>query len=197
MRALVILLTLIFFLSSLGFVQEGPEESYKIKVGDQLRVVVWKDLDFRIHVAPDGTIVLPMLGTFEAEGKTLSELEVAISERMKVEPGSPGASVVILVGDRERAIVVLGQIRSPGIYDELSLHRLIARAGGQTKDGSRRKFFIFRNGEVLEMRMFPRDYVLSKNDVVFVPKSRLAKFLTVIDTIHRSLVFIPRWYLPD
>ena len=43
---------------------------YRIRAGDELRVVIWKELDEKVTVRPDGRISLPLIGEVYCKGKT-------------------------------------------------------------------------------------------------------------------------------
>jgi polysaccharide export outer membrane protein len=92
-------------------------ESYKIDVGDQLQVSVWKNPDLSISepVRPDGKIAVPLVGDLMAAGKTpeqlASDITVALTEYIK----SPNVTV-ILTGLEGHAF--LSRIRVTGAVEE-------------------------------------------------------------------------------
>jgi polysaccharide export outer membrane protein len=96
-------------------------ESYKIDVGDQLQVSVWKNPDLSISepVRPDGKIAVPLVGDLMAAGKTpeqlASDITVALTEYIK----SPNVTV-ILTGLEGHAF--LSRIRVTGaVEDNMSM----------------------------------------------------------------------------
>ena len=65
---------------------QGPSvlvESYKMAVGDQVQVNVWKNAELSISepIRPDGKISLPLIGDVMAAGREPLELAADIKER--------------------------------------------------------------------------------------------------------------------
>jgi len=56
-------------------------DNYKIKVGDELRVVIWKDLDEKVIVRPDQKISLPLIGEVSCKDKTPEELSSELTQK--------------------------------------------------------------------------------------------------------------------
>jgi polysaccharide biosynthesis/export protein len=58
---------------------------YQINAGDELEIYVWGEerLQRLVRVLPDGTIGFPLVGQLVVQGRTLSELESMISERLR------------------------------------------------------------------------------------------------------------------
>lgn len=57
---------------------------YKLRVGDELRIVIWKDLDEKVIVRPDYKISLPLVGEVDCKRKTPEILSAELSKEYKV-----------------------------------------------------------------------------------------------------------------
>ncbi|MFH1504455.1 MAG: polysaccharide biosynthesis/export family protein [Candidatus Omnitrophota bacterium] len=67
-----------------------PTSDYRFRVGDELRVVIWKELDEKTIVRPDYKISLPLIGEIDCKRKTPEILSDELSEKYK-------AKVVVIV----------------------------------------------------------------------------------------------------
>jgi len=112
MRQVYRLLTFILVLSGIAAcsseprlpddVQEsyGPSvlvDSYKMSVGDQIQINVWKNPELSISepVRPDGKISVPLVGDVMAAGLTPEELASVIEQRLSVYIKSPNVTVIL------------------------------------------------------------------------------------------------------
>ena len=93
----------------------------------------------RIHES--GTIILPMVGDIEIEGKTLSEIESIVIESYypKYVVSRPSVFARILEY-RTAKVSISGAVKKPGIYslrsDQMSLVALLMEAGGIIDEGA-------------------------------------------------------------
>ena len=88
-------------------VAESPvvRKEYRIGLGDGLDISVWKvpDLTARVIVRPDGKISYPLTGDVDAHGKTLTELDNELTEKLSKYVKDPQVSVMITTfGEVER-----------------------------------------------------------------------------------------------
>jgi len=58
---------------------------YRIKPGDELRVVIWDYMDEKVIVRPDERISLPIIGDVLCKDKTPQELDEDLSEKYKAD----------------------------------------------------------------------------------------------------------------
>jgi len=72
-------------------------ESYRMGVGDQVQVDVWKnpELSVQLPIRPDGKIAVPLIGDVVAAGKTPEELAEDIKGRLKGYVKSPNVTVIL------------------------------------------------------------------------------------------------------
>jgi polysaccharide export outer membrane protein len=102
-----------------------PLDDYHLTVGDIIYVIVANVPDYSgtFQVMPDGSLNLPVLGRVEAWGKTLTDVEQAITEgyttaQILVEP----RITVTLSQISPLRIAVIGEVTRPGAYS-LSLEQ--------------------------------------------------------------------------
>lgn len=113
--------------------QDGVE-SYRIKPGDSLSIVVFEkpDLGRQVTVPPDGKISYPFMGEVKVAGATLEEIRVIITKGLSKELSNP--KVDVQLSSRTKAEVsVLGAVRNPGnrtLGDGWHLLDLISAANG-------------------------------------------------------------------
>jgi polysaccharide export outer membrane protein len=96
-----------------------PLDDYHLTVGDIIYVIVANVPDYSgtFQVMPDGSLNLPVLGRVEAWGKTLTDVEQAITEgyttaQILVEP----RITVTLSQISPLRIAVIGEVTRPGAY---------------------------------------------------------------------------------
>lgn len=138
----------LLFVTGLVTAAEAP---YRLSSGDVLKVSVFgePDLSFdEIRLNDSGTFSYPFIGTVDARAKTPSEVEQAISNKLR--DGylvSPRVSVSVVT---YRDFFISGEVKNPGGYPYepgLTLDRAIARAGGLTERGSDKRVSIIRGND--------------------------------------------------
>ncbi|MBV1896621.1 MAG: polysaccharide biosynthesis/export family protein [Rhodobacteraceae bacterium] len=103
-------------------------ESYRLLPQDQviLRAMRWNDLTAsyvqwegvsgEYTVAADGTLMVPLVGQIEAQGKALGELSATLQMQFRREIGMAKSPHVALEIVGHQPIYVLGDVTSPGAY---------------------------------------------------------------------------------
>lgn len=176
--------------------------SYRIGIGDILEVSVWRntDLDKNVIVRPDGVISYPLVGDIPAVGLTLTEIDDKLTEALRDYVRNPVVSVAVIKFGGTK-VVVLGEVKGPGIYSPPgggSIIDVIALAGGFTKRAVQRRTFLIRGGlgnpEIYRLnlaRIFKGDLsqnvALRSNDIIFVPRTLIAKWNDVLEQITPTL----------
>jgi protein involved in polysaccharide export with SLBB domain len=123
----------------------GRSSSYRLGVGDQIRLKVyewrratgdvygWNALNADFRVGPDGAVSLPMLGMVPASGVSIDQLAEQISTRLQKAVGlatPPQASVEIV---QFRPFYILGSVHHPGEYSYrpgMTVLQALSLAGG-------------------------------------------------------------------
>jgi polysaccharide biosynthesis/export protein len=159
---------------------------YMVNPGDTLSVSVWKepDLSGPVLVRPDGTFSIPLAGQFDAKGKTVTQLQQQIAQRLHKYIADP--VVTVSVQDvKGNKVYVIGQVTKPGefvVNPRVDVMQALSMAGGTTPFASLNNIVIlrrtangqqqaipFRYKEVASGRNLDQDITLQAGDVVVVP----------------------------
>lgn len=181
------LATLLLLFTAQAISQESGYlvEEYKIGPEDVLDISVWKEpeLTRQVLVRPDGGISFPLAGDIQAAGKTTSEIQQIITERLRrfIPEAVVSVSAAKLAGYR---IYVLGKVNNPGQFVPgryVDVLQALTLAGGLTPYASRGSINIVRRtgdqlatmpfdfGDVEDGRNLDQNILLESGDVVVVP----------------------------
>ena len=142
---------------------------YKLGISDRIKVSVFKlnNLNAIVQVLPDGTIMLPRIGSIKVSGLTLEETEKLLLKKYSKILKRP-IIYLNLLETRPIKVTVIGQVQRPGIYtvslnDESqvsnsdggeslnisfsgwpSVIEAIQKAGGLSNDADLRKIYLTR-----------------------------------------------------
>lgn len=156
----------------LGGGASAAEPVYRLDSGDKLRVTVFgeEDLSGQFEVSGEGTISLPLIGTVDAEGMSVSELAAQIEERLL--DGylkSPRVSIEVL---NYRPFYIVGEVKEPGSYpyrSGMTVLTAVALGGGFTYRADKEDLLIVRAGSnSREPETATPDTVVLPGDVVRV-----------------------------
>lgn len=169
--------------------RDGPGfAEYIIQAGDELEVKFRSQpkLNETLTVRPDGMITLQIVGDVMAAGRTPEELRHALMDAFRHTLKNP-AIVVELKRFATNDVFVGGEVLLPGripISGQVTVLQAIILAGG-FKDTANEKHVIVRRegGFSREINLKPavrghaggQDMLLRPYDVIFVPKSPIAK----------------------
>jgi polysaccharide biosynthesis/export protein len=142
------------------------------------------------RITPEGTIALPAIGSVQAQGLTLPELQIELNEsyRQVVE----GIQVIpILVQRAPRYVYVLGEVNTPGRFELVgptTAIQAISLAGSWRVGANLRQIVVFRRGDdwrllatMIDLQAAllgnqptpPGEIWIDDSDVVIVPKSQI------------------------
>lgn len=171
--------------------------SYLIKPGDVLRIEVLEDASMNrgALVLPDGTISVPQAGQVEVAGKTVADVQDALTKLL--EP-SFAASPSVFVGieglaqsaagagggGRMATIYVMGEALKTGkieVRAGSTLLQVLAEIGGFTKFAAVKRIQIRRGAEIVVVNYkaiedgsdASAQMVIKSGDVILVPQRRL------------------------
>ncbi len=121
---------------------------YVIGVDDVLGINVWREPEMSrtVAVRPDGKITLPLLGEFEADGKTPKELEAIIVKKIQTLVTNPEVSVIVQ-DIRSQKFNIVGEVMKPGTYvlsSRMTVLDAIAVSGGFKDFAKPKKMYILR-----------------------------------------------------
>jgi len=64
-------------------IRPNSTPDYKLRVGDELRIVIWDKLDEKVIIRPDYKISLPLIGEIDCKHKTPKILSDELSKQYK------------------------------------------------------------------------------------------------------------------
>jgi polysaccharide export outer membrane protein len=139
-----------------------------------------------ITVQPDGNISLPLISEVRAEGKSVPDLTKETNQRYSKLIGDMQVSVILkeVTGN---LVFVDGEVAKPGVFTmkgPTTVQEALAMAGGLTSLSEPRSVLVISKAP--NGRFFTRvanlanlssatDYLLYRNDLVYVPKSLIAR----------------------
>jgi polysaccharide biosynthesis/export protein len=164
---------------------QQPVTAYTVKPGDMLLVAVWKEPDLAgpVLVRPDGTFTIPLVGEVNANGKSVTELQKMVTERLVKFIADPVVTISVQEV-RGNKIYVIGQVTRAGefiVNPQVDVMQALSMAGGGTPYAQLGEIKILRrtNGlqealkfdytEVLKGRRLEQNIQLQAGDVVVVP----------------------------
>jgi polysaccharide export outer membrane protein len=156
----------------------------------ELKFPITPEFDQTVIIQPDGYINLLQVGDLHVEGKTTSELIEGIRVAYRKLLHEPEITVKLLEFEKPY-FVAGGEVGKPGRYDmrgDMTVAQAVNVAGGFTTAAKHSQVLLFRRVSdewvrVIELdlkKMFNKadlteDLHLQPGDMVFVPKSRMAK----------------------
>ncbi len=157
-----------------------PDE-YVVGPGDKMVISFWEDYSSQeIIVTPEGSVLIPQVGSVRVSGLTLSESKELIKNELLKRYRSPNFDIT-LISLRKFKVSVTGSVEQPGTYAAFAHERIsevIQKAGGFTDSSSQRNIIVKR-GEGIELKadmgMFLSIGDRSRNpyaldgDVIYVP----------------------------
>ena len=160
-------------------------ETYRIQPGDVLDVSVWQEenLQKQVLVRPDGGMSFPLAGDMPVAGKSVSDVQKLITERLKKYIPDPVVTVSTLKLDGNK-VYVIGKVNRPGEFQVnryVDVVQALSMAGGMTPYASDNKIEIlrrengkqrsipFRYGDIEKGDDLEQNIILHSGDVVVVP----------------------------
>jgi polysaccharide export outer membrane protein len=142
---------------------------YLIGATDVLNIFVWKEPDLTrdVVVLPDGKITYPLIGELKAQGRTVTELKEAISDRLKDYVTAPEVTVVV-TQINSRRIYTLGKLGQSGPFPltpNMTVLQALSTAGGLTEWADEKNILIIRRegNKEIQHRFNYKEYVSGKN----------------------------------
>ncbi|MFN3371515.1 MAG: polysaccharide biosynthesis/export family protein [Sphingomonadaceae bacterium] len=160
---------------------QAPANAYVLGPNDLITVVVYGQSEFNVQtrIKPDGSIVMPLIGRVQAQGKTVITLAEEVQRRL--ESGNFLRNPIVNVEVNEynsRFVRVAGKVGAPGLVPLERSNRLLdvlLRAGWVRDDGSD-TILVRRAGDGKEVRINSadlargnaQDLALEAGDTVFI-----------------------------
>ena len=168
-----------------AFAANAADAGYAVKPGDVLEISVWKEPDLQrtVLVRPDGAFSFPLVGEIDARGKSVSELNKLVADRVS-KYIADAVVTVSLTEVKGNKIFVIGQVNKPGefiVNPSVNVMQALSMAGGMTPfaatndiivlrgQGTQQKAMAFRYNDVVRGRSLDTNIELLSGDIVVVP----------------------------
>lgn len=180
LRLELIILALTFFSSAVS-----ASERYLLNAGDILDISVWNEdaLQKEVIVLPDGMISFPLAGELAAQDHTVTELQLAIKQKLSEYLSDPVVTVSV-VSVSGNTIHILGKVTNPGNFvmsQPLDAIQALSLAGGLSPYAEENNIVVLRR-EAGKQQVLPVYYagikkgkdletnvMLKSGDVIVIP----------------------------
>jgi polysaccharide export outer membrane protein len=186
----------------------APPGEYVVKAGDTLDIKFYYHPDHdqqNVVVRQDGKLLLPLAGEIQAAGLTPEQLAEQIAQRYATNLRDPKVSLNVKTVDAAQ-VYVGGEVQRPGIIKlkpKMNALQAIFEAGGPKDTADVERVVLLRStGEnqfgyreinlqrILAHEDASDDAVLAQDDMIFIPKTGVAKAnLWVAQYIRNMLPF--------
>ena len=189
---------------------------YNIQTGNTLGGSTIETLKVQGYlVAPEGTIVLPILGTINTAGLSVTALETKI--KYELEKGGHLVNPTVAIRILNAKVTILGEVKAPGTYSfleqSISVPQALGYAGDLTINGKRNDILLIRESEgnrtITHIDLTTANwmnnpaYQIHQNDVLVVnpnnPKVKSAGYigntgtvLTIASLLLSSIILLTR-----
>lgn len=175
-------------------VPEYTKSDYKIGVGDQINILVWRNPELSmdgIFVRPDGKISAPLVGDVFISGKTAPQLATELESAMANYVRTPKVTVIVTgMGSAEYStrVRITGAVASPtsvAYRKDMTVLDLVLLAGGVTEFANANSAKLYRKTEtgvdvhnvylkdILNKGDVRSNYTLMPSDMLTVPEGIL------------------------
>jgi polysaccharide biosynthesis/export protein len=165
--------------------QAQATADYTLNPGDTLDIDVYKEVELTktVIVRPDGKFSFPLAGEINAGGRTVTQVQNEIAQRLTKYIPEPVVTAAVKTLDGCR-IYVIGQVAHAGSFvmnPRMNVVQALSLAGGMTPfastndvmilrgQGANQKSLPFRYGEVSKGKNLSQNIILEPGDVVVVP----------------------------
>lgn len=170
---------------------QKPQE-YLIQLGDQLDIKFFynPELNETVIVRPDGKISLQLVDEVQAAGLKPSQLDADLTEKYSHELKKPMVTVIVKSFEGQR-IYVGGEVNRQGLIKftgGMTPLQAVLESGGFMETASPESAIVIRKGPEdrpvpIEMNLMDAmqglsgkaDFALQPSDIVYVPKTTIAK----------------------
>ena len=186
-------IVLFFNITALAAQEDSEDLKYKQKISDVYTVGIDDVLKINIFhpetisttvtISPDGYFFFPYIGSIEAKGKTLLEIQKDVTRALAQGYMKYPVVSVTLEASRSRKFYVFGEVMRPGMYlleDKTDVIKAISMAGGFTKYGSTNKIKLLRpndkqgfeqikiNFDAIINGSIEENHMLQTGDILFI-----------------------------
>ncbi len=154
----------------------GPSDVIDIQVFKE------KDLSGVYRINNDGTIIFPLIGSIDVDGKTANMVATDLQEGLKTYLKKPYVSVFVKEFNSKK-VYVFGQVKRPGTFkfeERMNVVQAITLAGGFSERAARDSTSVTRIVEGKETRITVKvdeighgrapNFFLEPGDIVYIPE---------------------------
>lgn len=160
-------------------------ERYFLNAGDLLNISVWNEeaLQKDVIVLPDGMISFPLAGELLAKGKTVTDLQVAITKKLTEYIADPVVTVSV-TNVSGNSIHIMGKVATPGsivMSQTMDVMQALSLAGGLSPYAKEDEIIVLRR-TTGKQQVIPVNYsalkqgkslqsniLLKSGDVIIIP----------------------------
>lgn len=182
--------------------QEEAVREYEFQAGDvfEVKFFEYPEFDQSVTVRPDGKISLPLVEDLLVVGITPSALDEIITEKYSQKIREPEVTIVLREFAAQR-VYIGGEVSNPGVMQltgRMTLLQSILNAGGYKRSAKLRSVLLIRKkNNSPELYTVDVDEILNKgtddillqpHDIVFVPKTFIAKAGDFVDQYINDII---------
>jgi len=185
-------------------------QPYVIQPGDELNIRFFynPELDETVIVRPDGMITLQLIDDVKVAGLSPSELDEVLTKKYSKDLRKPVLSVIVRTFTAQR-VFVGGEVVQPGlVLLAPGMHpvQAVFQAGGFRETAKPEAAIVIRKGEgnkpipvLLDLNdaMYGvgqgASFQLQPDDIVYVPKSTIAKVNKWVDEYIQGMLMFNGW----
>jgi protein involved in polysaccharide export with SLBB domain len=184
---------------------DSTTEDYYLRTGDDLEIKFFTtpELNGNVTIRPDGKITLQLIDDVRAEGLTCAELDKILTEKYEKELTNTHITVTAKNAKGQK-IYLAGEIKRPGeiqMVGRLNALEAIFKAGGfKPETANISEIVIISRGpdnkavarkvnlkKALKGELLENEYLLRPFDIVFIPRTRMAKAEDLVQQIFRII----------
>lgn len=182
---------------------KAPSGPYILQRGDTLEIKVFNvaELDTMVTIRPDGKISVMLLDDIEAAGLTTAQLDEILTGSYAAFYKDPRVTINVKTFANLK-VYVGGEVFQPGLLalvGDMTALRAIMQAGGPKNTGRMDQIVLLRDsgtGKPVSMKVNlkgiiekgAQDIALVPFDVVFVPKTNIAKVDNFVDQYIKQVL---------
>jgi len=127
----------------LGVMNKSQDDAgeYLLGSGDVIDITVFQveDLNTSVRVNGKGSIILPLVGSIDVEGRSVADVETDLKQRLERDFLQNPQVGIFISEYRSQQITVMGAVDQPNVYNvrkSRSIFEMLSMAGGVTEKAS-------------------------------------------------------------